>query len=431
MSFQESETCELKVAVVDDIKKEVIAFANTNGGQLYVGVANDGTVVGVEDADEVTLQIANKIRDSIKPDVTMFIHYTTKEENGKQFVEVDIQRGTNRPYYLAQKGLRPEGVFVRQGSATVAATDTAIRQMIKDTDGDDFEAMRSLEQDLTFNVTTQEFENRSISFGETQKQTLKLYNRDGIFTNLAYLLSDQCPHTTKVAVFQGKDQSVFKDRHEFSGSLLNQLNEIYSYIDFYNPTEATFNKLLRIDSRAFPEEAIREALLNSLVHRDYSISGSTLIGIYSDRIEFVSFGGLLPGVELDDIMLGLSVCRNPQLANVFYRLKLIEAYGTGIKKIMRAYESSERKPLIQKSNNAFKIVLPSLMLEKQEVVNNNSDEDRIIQRILEKGEVTRLELETELGLSTATVWRLLRRLVGDGKVVKVGSGRKTKYTLMH
>ena len=427
MVFQESETCELKVAVVDDIKKEIIAFANTSGGRLYVGVANDGTVVGVDDADAVILQIANKVRDSIKPDVTMFIHYTIKEEAGKQFVEVDIQRGTNKPYYLAQKGLRPEGVFVRQGTSTVSATDTAIRQMIKDTDGDDFEMIRSLEQELTFDFTNQEFGNRLISFGETQKQTLKLYNRDGIYTNLGYLLSDQCPYTTKVAVFQGSDQSVFKDRREFSGSLLKQLNEIYSCIDFYNPTKATFNKLLRVDSRAFPEEAIREALLNSLVHRDYSISASTLIGIYSDRIEFVSFGGLLPGVELDDIMLGLSACRNPQLANVFYRLKLIEAYGTGIKKIIRAYENSEKKPLIRKSNNAFKIVLPSLLTEKQNSTGSDSEDVRVLQRLVEMGEATRAELETELGLTMSTTTRSLRRLIGEGKVMRIGSGKNTKY----
>ena len=287
--------------------------------------------------------------------------------------------------------------------------------------------IRSLEQELTFDFTNQEFGNRLISFGETQKQTLKLYNRDGIYTNLGYLLSDQCPYTTKVAVFQGSDQSVFKDRREFSGSLLKQLNEIYSCIDFYNPTKATFNKLLRVDSRAFPEEAIREALLNSLVHRDYSISASTLIGIYSDRIEFVSFGGLLPGVELDDIMLGLSACRNPQLANVFYRLKLIEAYGTGIKKIIRAYENSEKKPLIRKSNNAFKIVLPSLLTEKQNSTGSDSEDVRVLQRLVEMGEATRAELETELGLTMSTTTRSLRRLIGEGKVMRIGSGKNTKY----
>ncbi|MEE0637656.1 MAG: hypothetical protein UCH99_11050, partial [Adlercreutzia sp.] len=114
-----------------------------------------------------------------------------------------------------------------------------------------------------------------------------------LYTNLGLLLSDQCPHTVKAAVFEGADQSVFKDRREFSGSLMRQLGEAYDYIDFHNQTHATFQKLLRVDTRDYPEVAVREALLNSLVHRDYSFRASTLISVYDDRIEFVSVGGCL------------------------------------------------------------------------------------------------------------------------------------------
>ena len=157
MLFRESETIELKEVVVDEIKKEIIAFANCDGGKLYIGVQDDGTVVGVDDPDGVSLQISNMVRDAIKPDVTMFVHYKTIEENGKDIVAVDIQRGTDRPYYLAKKGMRPEGVYVRQGYSSVPATDTAIRRMIKETDGDRFEAMRSLNQELTFEDAKKEF----------------------------------------------------------------------------------------------------------------------------------------------------------------------------------------------------------------------------------------------------------------------------------
>ena len=167
-------------------------------------------------------------------------------------------------------------------------------------------------------------------------RTLKLIDQDNLYSNLALLLSDQCVHTIKVAVFQGKDQMIFKDRREFSGSLMKQMNEVYDFIDFRNQTRATIEKLQRIDVRDYPEIAVRESLLNLLVHRDYSFSASAFIRIYEDRIEFVSIGGLMPGIELEDIMEGISVCRNQDLANVFYRLHLIEAYGTGMEKIMTA-----------------------------------------------------------------------------------------------
>lgn len=440
MRFRETEIVELKSIVMDDIKKEIIAFANCDGGTVYVGVADDGKVLGVENADECALQISNMVRDAVKPDVTMFIHYETLECDGKAVVAVNIQRGTNRPYYLAKKGLRPEGVYVRQGYSSVPATDTAIRQMIKETDGDSFENMRSINQALTFEATKKEFEKRNVVFGQPQMQTLKIVSADGIYTNLGLLLSEQCPHTIKVAVFEGINQNVFKDRREFSGSLMQQLNEVYDYIDFHNQTHATFRKLLRIDTRDYPEVAVREALLNTLVHRDYSFRASTLISIYDDRIEFVSIGGMLPGLELDDLMMGVSVCRNPHLANVFYRLQLIEAYGTGMKKIMGAYANALVQPKIKTTNNAFKIILPNVNFtpkaaevhkdfEKAADLALDSNEEKVLQFLREHLMITRKETQTLLEVSQSTAGRILKAMVDSGRIKQIGGSRSTRYEL--
>lgn len=440
MRFRETEIVELKSIVMDDIKKEIIAFANCEGGTVYVGVADDGKVLGVENADECALQISNMVRDAVKPDVTMFIHYETLECDGKAVVAVNIQRGTNRPYYLAKKGLRPEGVYVRQGYSSVPATDTAIRQMIKETDGDSFENMRSINQALTFEATKKEFEKRNVVFEQPQMQTLKIVSADGIYTNLGLLLSEQCPHTIKVAVFEGINQNVFKDRREFSGSLMQQLNEVYDYIDFHNQTHATFRKLLRIDTRDYPEVAVREALLNTLVHRDYSFRASTLISIYDDRIEFVSIGGLLPGLELDDLMMGVSVCRNPHLANVFYRLQLIEAYGTGMKKIMGAYANALVQPKIKTTNNAFKIILPNVNFtpkaaevhkdfEKAADLALDSNEEKVLQFLREHLMITRKETQTLLEVSQSTAGRILKAMVDSGRIKQIGGSRSTRYEL--
>ena len=446
MLFRESETVELKEIVADDIKKEIIAFANCNGGKLYVGVQDDGTIIGVEDANSISLQISNMVRDAIKPDITMFVHYETIKEEGKEMVAIDVQRGTDRPYYLAKKGMRPEGVFVRQGYSSVPATDTAIRHMIKETDGDRFEAIRSLNQDLTFEATKKEFDLRNLEFGPKQMQTLKLIDQDGLYTNLGLLLSDQCVHTIKVAIFQGTDQMVFKDRREFGGSLLRQMNEVYDYVDIHNQTRATIQKLLRVDVRDYPEVAIREALLNTLVHRDYSFSSSSLISIYTDRIEFVSIGGLMPGIELEDIMVGLSVCRNQDLANVFYRLHLIEAYGTGMGKIMKAYEGEE-KPKIVTTKNAFKIILPNInaknemrndketnidaTIDSAKVGENVLDEEALILDYVRSHDfITRNDVIELLKVSTSTASRILQRLVKSGLLKQCGKARSTRYTMI-
>lgn len=431
MIFSESEFVELKSEVVSDLCKEIIAFANTKGGTLYIGVEDDGTVIGIADADKTTLQINNMIRDSIKPDVTMFIRYETQEVDGKHIIAVTVQKGTDRPYYLGSKGLKPSGVYVRSGTASDPATDTAIRKMIKETDGDCFEDMRSLEQNLTFEAADAQFAKREIPFDNTKKQTLGLISPDGIYSNVAFLLSDQFSSTIKAATFSGTDKSDFQDRREFGGSLFRQMEDTYAYLDMRNQTKATFEGLYRRDVRDYPEEALREALLNSLVHRDYSFSASTLISVYNDRMEFISVGGLPDGIVLDDIMLGLSVCRNPKLAAVFYRLKLIEAYGTGVPKIMNAYDDCTRKPTIEVTSNAFKITLPNRNAvttdDAEDSANKESSEAQILAFIDTNGHITRKDVDALLGVSQSTANRILKRMVSAGLIYQDGSGQRTKY----
>ncbi len=435
MIFQESETVELKAIVVEDIKKEIIAFANCEGGKLYIGVLDDGTVTGLDNPDETSLQISNMVRDAIKPDLTMFLHYETVTVDGKKIVTVDIQQGTERPYYIAKKGLRPEGVYVRQGYSSVPATNTAIRRMIKETDGDHFEEMRSLEQKLTFESAKKIFAERNVKFGFTQMKTLGMATQDGVYTNLGLLLSDQCVHTIKAAVFQGITQSEFKDRKEFSGSLFRQMNEAYDFIDFRNQTHSTFDKLYRIDRRDYPETAVREALMNLLVHREYSFRASTFISLYSDRLEFISIGGLVSGVSLKDVTMGISVCRNAKLANIFYRLELIEACGTGIIKIMEAYEGTGMTPQIETSDNAFKIILPNLnaMPEPARQIQVNSEksmpEEKVIAVTKQRGFVTRKEIEILLGMGQSSCGRLLKKMIENGLLIQEGTGKNIHYCL--
>ena len=435
MIFQESETVELTAFVVENIKKEIIAFANCEGGKLYVGVQDDGTVLGLDNPDEVSLQISNMVRDSIKPDLTMFLHYETLTVDGKKIVAVDVQQGTERPYYIAKKGMRPEGVYVRQGYSSVPATNTAIRCMIKETDGDRFEEMRSLEQNLTFEFAKKTFAKRNVAFGTAQMKTLGLVTQDGVYTNLGLLLSDQCVHTIKAAVFQGTNQNEFKDRKEFTGSLFQQMDEVYDFIDFRNQTHSTFEKLYRIDRRDYPETAVREALLNLLVHREYSFRASSFISLYTDRLEFTSIGGLVNGVTLKDITMGISVCRNVKLANIFYRLELIEAYGTGLVKIMDAYEGTGMMPRIETSNNAFKIILPNLNAitesakPKQIGLEKDIPEKKVIALTKEQGVITRKEVEMLLDMGQSSCGRLLKKMVENGLLIQGGKGKNTRYRL--
>lgn len=229
--------------------------------------------------------------------------------------------------------------------------------------------------------------------------------------------------------------------------LTRQMNEVYDFIDFRNQTRSTIEKLLRIDVRDYPEIAVREALLNLLVHRDYSFGASALISIYADRIEFVSIGGLMPGIDLEDIMIGISVCRNQNLANVFYRLHLIEAYGTGMGKIMKAYEGMEEKPVIETTKNAFKIILPNINAKYEigkasapktesiinisaETEKSLSNEEKVLEYARAHGVVTRNDVIELLEVSTSTASRVIRKMVKNNLLKRNGKARSTNYTII-
>ena len=241
--------------------------------------------------------------------------------------------------------------------------------MIKNSDGDVFETMRSLRQDLTFDETEKAFARYGVAFGEDKFIALGLRNiHDDQYTNLAFLLSDQCQHTIKVAVFADEARTVFKDAKEFGGSLFRQLEDAYSYLLLCNRTAASFQGLERVEKKDYPEEALREALLNAMVHRDYSFSGSIIINVNDVGMEFISLGGLLPGLSVEDIRSGISQPRNRSLAEIFHRLKLIESYGTGIRRIYKLYEGCRQQPRILVTPNAFKLILPNMNSTQPEKV---------------------------------------------------------------
>ena len=184
MSFMENMDVEFKRQIVESLKKEVIAFANSEGGTVYIGVDDDGSVVGIDDTDDTMLRATQMIRDSIKPDVLPFVHIQSVKMDKKSVVEIRVSVGTDRPYYLEKEGLRPKGVYVRKGSSSQPLSDKGIRDMIRETSGESYEEGRSLNQDLTFSTLKEEFKERSIDFGKSQMQTLRIVSEDGLYTNL-------------------------------------------------------------------------------------------------------------------------------------------------------------------------------------------------------------------------------------------------------
>lgn len=433
MNF-ETENIEFKAQFTEEIYKEVIAFANTDGGIIYVGIDNEGNAIGLTDVDKEYTRITNGIRDAIMPDVTMFVSFTV--QNNK-VVRITVSEGTNKPYYLRAKGLKPSGVYVRQGASSAPASPDQIRRMIKECDGDIFEEMRSTVQELTFESASNIFKKYFVEFSEEKYRALGIIQPDNkLFTNLALILSDQCSHTIKVAVFGDVNNTSFKDNREFSGSVFRQLEDTANYLALCNKTTSSFKGLERIETKDYPDDALREALLNAVVHRDYSFSGSIIINVNDKEMEFISIGGLLPGLSPEDIRSGISQPRNKNLAEVFHRLHLIESYGTGIRKIYSLYSGCPFQPRIEVTPNTFKIVLPNMNAassaasDKKETATSVTEQmQKIIDYISAHGRITDEEIQKLLGIKKTRSFTVAKQMRDLGLIYQAGKGKDKHYLL--
>ena len=428
MIYHESDHLELKEIVTTDLKKEIIAFANTSSGEILIGVDRRGVVVGLDNCDHEMEKVGNMIRDGIHPDLTQLtkIECVTIEE--KSIIRILVQSGTKKPYHLTDKGLKPSGVFIRHGVSSVPVSETAIRELIKDTDGVIYDEMRCLNQDLTFGQAEYYFKSGDIVFDNQHKRNLGFIDEDGFYTNTALLFSDQCEHSIKCAVFQGNNKLLVRDRKEFKGSILKQLDEAFVYIGMHSEDHMKIVGINRVDTPDYPSEAIRESLLNALIHRDYSFSGSIIVNIFDDRMEFLSLGGLVKNLTYLDIMSGVSESRNKRIANVFYRLKYVEAFGMGIQKIVEIYKIADKKPEFILNPASFITVLPKFK-KMEHGKKKETREDIVFRRIEEEGTITRKEVEALLECSSFTANRVLNSLLVERKIRSVGSARATFYTL--
>jgi ATP-dependent DNA helicase RecG len=428
--YKESETIELKRELNKNIKKEIVAFANTKGGTIFIGVDDDGNIIGLNNASKDVEAISNIIHDGIINDLTPYCNIEIQNIDGKEIIAIHITSAPNKPYYIAEKGLKPSGVYLRLGSSSINATDEIIRKMIVEHNTNSFETDISVNQELTFDYTKAILEKHNFLFEANKYKTLKLIT-DEKFNNLALLLSDQNPYTIKCAIFEGKNKTIFKDRKEFSGSCLKQINEAFEYLNLVNRISSTIKGLIRIDKKDYPDYSLREALLNSIIHRNYYFDGSILLSIFDDRIEINSIGGLLGNLTLNDIYNGVSESRNPNLAELFHRLNYVENYGTGIGRIMNEYSNDNIKPLIEISENVFKITLPNRNYKENIDSGNNasSPEELIIEYLKNNNMITRETIEQLLNLSKSGSRKIINKMIENEYIISNGTGKNTYYVL--
>ena len=422
----ENENVEFKLEYTENIYKEIVAFLNSSNGTIYIGYNDDGELVGLKDAKEIEEKISNGITQKISPDCSMFVSINNYNLDDKEYITINVSKGLNI-YSLKDKGIL-KGTYIRNGSCSMPATDETVKQMIIKNSNLSFETSVSINQDLTFNYIAPAFNEINVNINDKNIQNnLHLRNEQDKYTNLAFLLSDQNPFTIKVATYESVEKTNFLDRKEFKGSLLEIYDKSLDYLKLNSATYGLIDNSIRQDIEEYPEFILREIILNSLIHRDYSTITSNIINIYkNDYVEFISYGSLYGNITINDVLAGLSTSRNPYLQSIFMRLKRVEAIGSGLRRVNAFYQNKNLRFIVEALPSSFIVKIPKITLN-----NSSTDDDnkKIINYLNRYGEITRKDAEQLIDKEKTSTSTILNKMIDDKIIEKIGNGPNTRYIL--
>ena len=357
--YHEDERTELKRELINDIKCEIVAFLNSDGGTIYVGVDDDGKVIGFDDykiKDEMDLKIGNWMQDSFYPKPFGLIQYAFNKDN---VLVISVCKGTRKPYFLKDKGPKPSGVFIRVGRSKRKATNEEILRMIMESHNYSYEDDVSNEQELTFKEFERTLDENGIKPTSRMMNSLGLKNKYGLYTNLGYIMSDQSNIVVKLAEYD--DNMNFKIKKSFGGSLVTILKNVEEQAERLNDLKIIIegNTFKRIETKSYPGASIREMIMNAICHADYFIHSNIKIEFFPDEVKITSPGGIF-NASLEDIMNGVQTYRNPKLVHIFDKLGMIENFGTGIPRTIYSYRDYDIQPEFKITNSFFVVTLPNI-----------------------------------------------------------------------
>ncbi|MDO4940340.1 MAG: putative DNA binding domain-containing protein [Erysipelotrichaceae bacterium] len=353
--YKENYKEELKRQMIDEIKKEIVAFLNSEGGIIYVGVNDNGTINDDflnEDQDLIQLKLEGWIQDAFYPLPSNLIRGNFKKDG---VYAIEVKEGNKKPYYLREKGPKPSGVYKRVGASIRKCNDDEILAMIMDSNHYDFESDVSENQDLTFKYFNRICSENNIVLSKKQMTIMGIINSNGAYTNIGLLMSDQSPIEVKFAVYDNKMN--FKIKKTFNGSLLKIIEDVQDTAERMNDTSAVIdtNNWQRTETKSYPGKSLREIILNAFCHSNYFIRSNIKIEFFEDKVKVTSPGGLFKS-SIEDMLKGVQTYRNLKLVHILDKMKYIENFGTGIPRTLEAYENSDRQPEFYNSENFYRLL---------------------------------------------------------------------------
>ncbi len=413
--MRESKDLEFKESVSNSFLKTVSAYANYGTGKILFGIADNGTVKGLENVNNACLDIENRINNSIDP----LPEYTLSVDKNKSIVILTVEEGAYKPYLYNSKA------YVRKDTSTIAVDRISFSRLILEGQNLSVEEISASRQDLKFSLLESKLiQNIGIKCLNLDiMKTLELYTDKHGFNKAGELLADKNTCRGIDIVRFGENINIIKDRKTLDNmSILDMYDKTVDMYRIYYQYEQII-KSERVNVSTIPEEAFREAIANALVHRTWDIDAPITVSMFPDHIDVVSPGGLPNGVGVEDYLRGgLSLLRNRIIGGVFFRLRLIEKFGTGIRRIKEAYRGGGAQPVFGAGEASIRVVLPTVREPGL-----SPDEGRVHQ-LLKGRALSSSQVVEATGFGKSKTVAILNRLLRDGLAVKSGKGRGVRYS---
>ena len=442
MKYIESEVLELKTKFSDTICKDLVAFLNTNGGDLIIGVNDNGNVVGVNSIDETSKKVSDIITDQIEPNPQNLITSEICYADGKTMLVVHVKKGV-RPIYCQKKyGFSSTGCVMRIGTTCKNMTqeEIKIRYAKNFIDSDRMLVTPARYGAISFKTLKIYYAEKGYHLDDASfEANLNLRTRDGEYNQLAELLSDKNMIPLVVVKFQGLDKTAVSEKNDYGGQcLLFSYEQMKNRLIAENVCVSDTTVRPRKDRYLFDFDCVNEAVINALVHNDWNIS-QPLVSLYQDRIEIFSHGGLPKGQTQEMFFRGISRPRNDMLMRIFMNMNLTEHTGHGIPTILARYGKDAFE--IEDSYILITIPYDSAVLEELSGKHNvglnvgtnvglNTTEKKTLEILLSNPDETAENIATSIGVTKRTIERNLKKLQEKGFLVRSGSRKTGKWIVI-
>jgi ATP-dependent DNA helicase RecG len=423
----ESNRTEYKRELTDSLERTVVAFLNSHeGGVVYLGIDDIGETVGVVSCDSVQLKIKDRLKNNIQPSCMGLFDVLHETLDEKDIIKLIVAGGSEQPYHLRKYGMSEKGCFMRVGSASEPMPSRMIEELFSRRTRNSISRMRSTRQNLSFEQLRIYYQEAGLTLNDKFAENLELLTEDGDFNLAAYLLADENGNSVQVARYAGTDRVDLVESKDYGFCCL--VKTCKAVLDRLEGVEnRVMNRITsreRIDRPFWNPVALREAVINAIIHNDYTGELVPKFEIFSDRIEITSAGTVHPGREQDDFFAGYSNPRNKTLMRIFRDLDMVEYLGSGLPRILKAYP----REAFTFSGRFIRITLPidleALQLaqeeEKTSVKSSVKSSVKILDLLRLNPQTTIPEISKEIGMTTRGVEKNIKKLQENGRLRRVG-----------